>query len=340
MAESIESASKWLAGDRQDRADVIYRQCGRGRGEGGSPEMAPVEGDYGRARACGRRMGLMGKHRWRRFAASMIGVEADDEVAQRQAVLANGLSDAHPSAKRLTPAWRPSSARDLAMPCEDAQVALTAVVVCGHIASVEERGDALEASVQPGLQPLHVILQPRVALVDDASESHARSVSGGSVSTHLCLLGIDVPGADAVTKVLGSWAGAALGDLLGFPHHVSAAVGMAPLVMARVDAVEVGHEHAAEVRPQHLFGHPRPARQLDTKERRRVGACDPCPTADAVLPQPRLVLADNRRVADVRLNLVNGWLRALALACQQVRHTPGGDPQTKPHSQERRDTAE
>src|SRR5580658_2955607 len=92
-------------------------------------------------------MGLMGKHRWRRFAASMIGVEADDEVAQRQAVLANGLSDAHPSAKRLTPAWRPSSARDLAMPCEDAQVALTAVVVCGHIASVEERGDALEASV-------------------------------------------------------------------------------------------------------------------------------------------------------------------------------------------------
>ena len=30
---------------------MIYRRCGRGRGEGGSPEVAPVEGDDGRARA-------------------------------------------------------------------------------------------------------------------------------------------------------------------------------------------------------------------------------------------------------------------------------------------------
>ena len=47
MAESIESASKWFAGDRQDHAGVIYSRRGRGRGEGGSPEVAPVEGDYG-----------------------------------------------------------------------------------------------------------------------------------------------------------------------------------------------------------------------------------------------------------------------------------------------------
>jgi hypothetical protein len=48
--ESIESASMGLAGDRQDHAGMIYSRCGRGRGEGGSPEVAPVEGDDGRAR--------------------------------------------------------------------------------------------------------------------------------------------------------------------------------------------------------------------------------------------------------------------------------------------------
>src|ERR1700683_85849 len=39
MAESIESASRWRAGDRQDHANVIYPRCGRG--EGGSAEVAP-----------------------------------------------------------------------------------------------------------------------------------------------------------------------------------------------------------------------------------------------------------------------------------------------------------
>ena len=83
---------------------------------------------------------------------------------------------------------------------EDAQVAFAAVIVGGHVASVQESGDALEAIAQPRLQALHVVVQPRVALVDDASESHAQPVSNGGVAPNLRLLGVGVPDAEAVTK--------------------------------------------------------------------------------------------------------------------------------------------
>src|ERR1019366_2834043 len=129
------------------------------------------------------------KHGRRWLAASMIVVQPDDEVSQRHAVLACGLSDAHPSAECATPPWRPSSGRELAVPREDAEVAFAAVIVGRHVASAQEGGDALEAIAQPRLQALHVVVQSRVALVDDASESDAKPVSDGGVSSHLCLLG-------------------------------------------------------------------------------------------------------------------------------------------------------
>ena len=48
---SVPAARGNLARDRQNEADVIYGRYGRQRGEGGSPEVVPVAGDYGRARA-------------------------------------------------------------------------------------------------------------------------------------------------------------------------------------------------------------------------------------------------------------------------------------------------
>jgi hypothetical protein len=48
---SVPAAGGNLARDRQDEADVIDGRDGRSRGEGGSPEVVPVAGDDGRARA-------------------------------------------------------------------------------------------------------------------------------------------------------------------------------------------------------------------------------------------------------------------------------------------------
>lgn len=42
---SIESRSKWIAADRQARLGVIYVRSGRG--EVGTREVAPAEGDHG-----------------------------------------------------------------------------------------------------------------------------------------------------------------------------------------------------------------------------------------------------------------------------------------------------
>lgn len=141
-------------------------------------------------------------------------VQADDETAQRQGVLATGLRDAHPVSVRRTAVGRPRSSCHRAMPRVCADIAFGRVVGGRHVGTVDEERDPRLVEVEPLLEPDDVREPDEVRAADEVSEANARPLACVRIAALGGLLAGHVERDQSVAKLLGGGARGDLGDFL------------------------------------------------------------------------------------------------------------------------------
>ena len=146
----------------------------------------------------------------------------------------------------LAAVGRARPARHRAMPRVGADVALGRVVRRRDVGPIDEERDARLVHVEPLLEPNDVRKGDPVGAADDVPKADASASALARIAALGGRLACDVEGRQPVAKILGLGAWLELGELLGFANRVRSAVAVMPVVVARVDPIEVAAHNSDE----------------------------------------------------------------------------------------------